>query len=88
MSRGNPEVEWILDTQAVRFTSLPAMLHDFGPSRRRNIVVCRDPRKDDDDRDRCLSPLRERQRPGLPDRRRACRTRRRAATWARRATPL
>src|SRR6187402_2501935 len=27
MSRGNPEVEWLLDTRAIRFTSLPAMLH-------------------------------------------------------------
>jgi UDP-N-acetylmuramate: L-alanyl-gamma-D-glutamyl-meso-diaminopimelate ligase len=28
MMRGNPEVEWLLDTRAVPFTSLPAMLHD------------------------------------------------------------
>src|SRR5947209_7289787 len=28
MSRGNPEVEWLLDTRALRFTSLPAMLHE------------------------------------------------------------
>ena len=40
MSRGNAEVEWILDTQAVRFTSLPAMLHDFVLHGRRTIVVC------------------------------------------------
>ena len=29
MSRGNPEIEWLLDTRALPFTSLPAMLHDF-----------------------------------------------------------
>ena len=28
MMRGNPEVEWLLDTGAFPFTSLPAMLHD------------------------------------------------------------
>src|SRR5436190_12201795 len=28
MSRGNPEVEWLLDSRALRFTSLPAFLHD------------------------------------------------------------
>ncbi len=40
MSRGNAEVEWLLDTRAIPFTSLPAMLHDFVLKRRRNIVVC------------------------------------------------
>ncbi len=40
MSRGNPEVEWLLDTRAIRFTSLPAMLYDLVLQRRRNIVVC------------------------------------------------
>jgi len=40
MSRGNAEVEWLLDTRALPFTSLPAMLHDFVLQRRRNIVVC------------------------------------------------
>jgi UDP-N-acetylmuramate: L-alanyl-gamma-D-glutamyl-meso-diaminopimelate ligase len=39
MMRGNPEVEWLLDTRAIPFTSLPAMLHDQVLSRRRNIVV-------------------------------------------------
>src|SRR5687768_6887431 len=28
MSRGNAEVEWLLDTRAIPFTSLPALLHD------------------------------------------------------------
>src|ERR1700676_2620262 len=28
MSRGNPEVEWLLDSRAIAFTSLPAMLYD------------------------------------------------------------
>jgi UDP-N-acetylmuramate: L-alanyl-gamma-D-glutamyl-meso-diaminopimelate ligase len=40
MSRGNPEVEWLLETRALAFTSLPAMLHDFVLQRRRNIVIC------------------------------------------------
>ena len=39
MSRGNTEVEWLLDTRAVRFTSLPAFLHDVVLQTRRNIVV-------------------------------------------------
>lgn len=40
MSRGNPEVEWLLETRAIAFTSLPALLHDFVLGRRRNLVVC------------------------------------------------
>src|SRR5258708_299528 len=28
-TRGNPEVEWLLDTRALTFTSLPAMLCEF-----------------------------------------------------------
>jgi UDP-N-acetylmuramate: L-alanyl-gamma-D-glutamyl-meso-diaminopimelate ligase len=40
MTRGNPEVEWLLETRAVPFTSLPAMLHDFVLKDRRNIVIC------------------------------------------------
>jgi UDP-N-acetylmuramate: L-alanyl-gamma-D-glutamyl-meso-diaminopimelate ligase len=40
MSRGNPEVEWLLDTRALRFTSLPALLHDTVLATRKNIVVC------------------------------------------------
>jgi len=39
MSRGNPEVEWLLDTRALPVTSLPALLHDSILSLRRNIVV-------------------------------------------------
>jgi len=39
MSRGNPEVEWLLDFRALPFTSLPAMLHDQVLAHRRNIVV-------------------------------------------------
>jgi UDP-N-acetylmuramate: L-alanyl-gamma-D-glutamyl-meso-diaminopimelate ligase len=39
MSRGNPEVEWLLDTRAIAFTSLPALLADFVLKGRRNIVV-------------------------------------------------
>ena len=40
MSRGNPEVEWLLDTRALPFTSLPALLHDTVLKTRKNIVVC------------------------------------------------
>ncbi len=40
MSRGNPEVEWLLDTRALPFTSLPALLHDTVLNTRKNIVVC------------------------------------------------
>jgi UDP-N-acetylmuramate: L-alanyl-gamma-D-glutamyl-meso-diaminopimelate ligase len=40
MSRGNAEVEWLLDTRAFAFTSLPAMLNDFVLKRRRNLVIC------------------------------------------------
>jgi UDP-N-acetylmuramate: L-alanyl-gamma-D-glutamyl-meso-diaminopimelate ligase len=39
MTRGNPEVEWLLDTRAFPFTSLPAMLHDQVLLHRKNIVV-------------------------------------------------
>jgi len=39
MSRGNPEVEWLLETRAIPFRSLPGILHDHVLSRRRNIVV-------------------------------------------------
>ncbi|HVU33285.1 MAG TPA: Mur ligase family protein [Opitutaceae bacterium] len=40
MSRGNSEVEWLLDTRALRFTSLPALLHESVLDRRCNVVVC------------------------------------------------
>ncbi len=39
MSRGNPEVEWLLDTRALVFTSLPAFLADFVLKGRKNIVI-------------------------------------------------
>jgi len=39
LSRGNPEVEWLLETRSVPFTSLPAMLHDFVLRGRRSVVV-------------------------------------------------
>ncbi|MBL9215088.1 MAG: Mur ligase [Opitutaceae bacterium] len=39
LSRGNPEIEWLLDTRAIPFVSLPALLHDSVLSARRNIVV-------------------------------------------------
>ena len=40
MTRGNPEVEWLLESRALAFTSLPALLHDFILKRRRNLVIC------------------------------------------------
>jgi UDP-N-acetylmuramate: L-alanyl-gamma-D-glutamyl-meso-diaminopimelate ligase len=40
MSRGNAEVEWLLETRALPFTSLPAMLHDHVLARRQNVVIC------------------------------------------------
>ncbi len=39
MSRGNPEVEWLLDTRAIPYTSLPAFLADAVLAVRKNIVV-------------------------------------------------
>src|SRR5471030_989197 len=39
LSRGNPEVEWLLETRGLPFTSLPAMLHDFVLRGRRNLVI-------------------------------------------------
>ncbi len=39
LSRGNPEVEWLLDARAVAFTSLPALLADFVLKGRRNVVI-------------------------------------------------
>ncbi len=38
-TRGNPEVEWLLETRAIPFTSLPEALHRFVLSHRRNVVV-------------------------------------------------
>jgi UDP-N-acetylmuramate: L-alanyl-gamma-D-glutamyl-meso-diaminopimelate ligase len=40
MSRGNPEVEWLLESRALPFASLPQILHDYVLRTRRNIVVC------------------------------------------------
>ncbi len=40
MGRGNPEVEWLLETRALAFTSLPAFLHDCVLRSRRNLVIC------------------------------------------------
>ncbi|WP_438482299.1 UDP-N-acetylmuramate--L-alanine ligase [Oleiharenicola lentus] len=39
MSRGNVEVEWLLDTRALEFTSLPQLLADFVLKGRKNIVI-------------------------------------------------
>ncbi len=40
MSRGNPEVEWLLETRALRFTSLPALLAETVLVGRKNLVIC------------------------------------------------
>jgi UDP-N-acetylmuramate: L-alanyl-gamma-D-glutamyl-meso-diaminopimelate ligase len=40
ISRGNAEVEWLLDTRAVEFVSLPALLHTLVLRRRKNLVIC------------------------------------------------
>jgi UDP-N-acetylmuramate: L-alanyl-gamma-D-glutamyl-meso-diaminopimelate ligase len=40
MTRGNPEVEWLLETRKMPFVSLPAMLHDLVLKGRRNLVLC------------------------------------------------
>ncbi|HWA09820.1 MAG TPA: Mur ligase family protein [Opitutaceae bacterium] len=40
MSRGNPEVEWLLEHRRRPFLSLPQALHDFVLKDRRNVVVC------------------------------------------------
>jgi UDP-N-acetylmuramate: L-alanyl-gamma-D-glutamyl-meso-diaminopimelate ligase len=40
MSRGNPEVEWLLETRALKFTSLPAWLSDGVLAQRQNLVIC------------------------------------------------
>jgi len=39
MSRGHVEVEWLLETRALEFTSLPAFLANFVLKGRRNIVI-------------------------------------------------
>lgn len=39
MSRGHPEVEWLLETRALPYTSLPALLGDHLLNNRRNVVV-------------------------------------------------
>ncbi len=39
MSRGNVEVEWLLDTRKLAFTSLPELLADFVLKGRQNIVI-------------------------------------------------
>lgn len=39
ISRGNPELEWLFNERKVKFTSLPALLHDEILCSRRNIVV-------------------------------------------------
>lgn len=40
MTRGNPEVEWLLETRAIRFTSLPALLAETVLAGRKNLVIC------------------------------------------------
>jgi len=40
MSRGNAEVEWLLDTRKFPYSSLPEILAEFILGVRKNIVVC------------------------------------------------
>jgi UDP-N-acetylmuramate: L-alanyl-gamma-D-glutamyl-meso-diaminopimelate ligase len=40
MARGHPEIEWLLDTRALPYASLPAMLHGLVLKNHRNVVVC------------------------------------------------
>jgi len=40
MSRGNAEVEWLLDTRKFPYSSLPEILAEFILGTRKNIVVC------------------------------------------------
>ncbi|MDB6168937.1 MAG: mpl [Verrucomicrobia bacterium] len=40
LSRGNPEIEWLLETRSLAYTSLPALLHDMVLAGRANLVVC------------------------------------------------
>ncbi len=40
MTRGNPEVEWLLETRALRITSLPALLAETVLAGRKNLVIC------------------------------------------------
>ncbi len=39
ISRGNPEIEWLLESRRFAFTSLPALLQDFLLNDRLNVVV-------------------------------------------------
>ncbi len=39
LSRGNPEIEWLLSERRVRFTSLPALLHETVLADRTNVVI-------------------------------------------------
>ncbi|MDQ8192861.1 Mur ligase family protein [Coraliomargarita sp. SDUM461004] len=39
MSRGNPEVEWLLDQSEVAYISLPALFHDTVLPRRKPVVI-------------------------------------------------
>ena len=40
LSRGNPEIEWMLDTRALPYVSLPELLHELVLKTRQNIVIC------------------------------------------------
>ena len=39
MSRGNPEVEWLLDQSEITFTSLPELIHDTVLPKRCSVVI-------------------------------------------------
>lgn len=39
LARGNPEIEWLLESRAIPFRSLPEVLREFVLNTRRNIVI-------------------------------------------------
>ena len=39
LSRGNPEIEWLLESRNIRFTSLPALLAETVLTDRQNLVI-------------------------------------------------
>jgi len=39
-TRGNPEVEWLLETRAIPMVSLPEVLNRFVLDQRKNVVIC------------------------------------------------
>jgi UDP-N-acetylmuramate: L-alanyl-gamma-D-glutamyl-meso-diaminopimelate ligase len=68
MTRGNPEVEWLLDTRALAFTSLPAFLARSRPASPTEPRDLRHPRENDHDFTDGLPVAGRGARSGLPHR--------------------